>query len=108
MDQEPQDQISLNYPMIELTFPASKFMSYLASVGRVNKCPLCPHEGEWVFFTEIDGDDPNMLVYKLPQAFGPADFTPCALMECPRCGFLVHTSLINVHAHFQIGGPDEP
>lgn len=107
MNNDPQDLSTHNYSIIEYSFKASKFMSYLTDVGRSNKCPICPHEGEWIFFTEMDGEDPSMLIYKLPQALNVENYTPCALMECPRCGFLVHTSLINVHAHFQIGESDE-
>lgn len=107
MNNDQQNQLTPNEKTRQLRLKASKFMAYLATVGRSNKCPICPHEGEWFFFTEVEGDDPEMLVYKLQQAFNPQDYTPCALMECPRCGFLVHTSLINVQAHFQIGEGDD-
>lgn len=84
----------------DLTFSLPQFMQYLADVGRSNKCPVCPHSGEWIFHTTGRNHE-NMAVHALRTAVGPGDHFPVATMECPRCGFLLHTSLVSVIKHFR-------
>lgn len=83
----------------DLTFSVAQFMQYLADVGRSNKCPVCPHSGEWIFHTTGSNHE-HMAVHALRTAIGPGDHFPMATMECPQCGYLVHTSLVSVIKHF--------
>lgn len=82
----------------DLTFTYHQLMDYLRAVGRSAKCPVCPHEADWIFHTEPDND--NMAVYAIPLPNGTR-FMPVACMECPKCGFIQQTSLFAVLEHFK-------
>lgn len=88
----------------DVTFTVHQFMQYLANVGRSNKCPACPHQGEWIFHTTL-ADDEQILVHAIQKTGGSLEYTPVATMECPQCGYISQTSLIAVMKHFR-GGAD--
>jgi len=83
----------------DVTFTVHEFMQYLANVGRSDKCPVCPHQGEWVFHTTLENEE-VLIVHLIQKASNSQEYTPVATMECPRCGFISQTSLIAVKDHF--------
>lgn len=87
----------------DVTFTVQQFMQYLANVGRSNKCPVCPHQGEWIFHTTL-ADTDRLLVHIIQNASATQEYTPVSTMECPRCGFISQTSLIAVAKHFKVLG----
>ncbi|WP_312288827.1 hypothetical protein [Stutzerimonas nitrititolerans] len=86
----------------DLTFSLSQLMEYLAAKGRSTQCPMCPHNGEWIFHTGTDDEtDPRVLIFGCQNSSEQGVYTPFALMECPRCGFMPSTSLFAVHHYFK-------
>ena len=84
----------------DVSFTVHQFMQYLAKVGRSNKCPVCPHQGEWIFHTTL-ADDQQILVHSIQKPGTSLEYTPVATMECPQCGYISQTSLIAVMKHFR-------
>ena len=84
----------------DVTFTVQRFMQYLSNVGRSNKCPVCPHQGEWIFHTTL-ADNDQLLVHTIQNASATQEYTPVGTMECPRCGYISQTSLIAVVKHFR-------
>ena len=84
----------------DVTFTVRQFMQYLANVGRSNKCPVCPHQGEWIFHTALE-DNERVLVHAVRNAGASSEYTPVATMECPQCGHIIQTSLIAVMKHYR-------
>lgn len=87
----------------DLTFRLSQLMEYLAAKGRTTQCPLCSHNGGWIFHTAEGSadDDPNVLIFKYQNSSEEGAFTPAALMECPQCGFMPSVSLFGVMHYFK-------
>lgn len=84
----------------DVTFTVDRFMQFLADVGRSNACPVCPHKGEWTFHT-VSKNSLQLSVHALRTSGKVGEYFPVATMECPNCGFLLHTSLIAVMKHFR-------
>tara|TARA_R100000541_G_scaffold301_32_gene1747 strand:+ start:5260 stop:5583 length:324 start_codon:yes stop_codon:yes gene_type:complete len=86
----------------DLKFSTDEFMAFLEGVGRSTSCPLCPHDGAWIFHTTSSGEpDSKMVVYTIQSAVADKEYTPVVLMECPNCGFMPSTSLFAVVDYFR-------
>ncbi|UUC20772.1 hypothetical protein [Pseudomonas asiatica] len=82
---------------IDVTVKLEDFIRFLTNVGRSSKCPVCPHDGEWLFYidqTKNTGMASPMAVTDVitKYAEAPSDTYPVFTMECPNCGFLTYTN----------------
>ncbi|HTN30064.1 MAG TPA: hypothetical protein VL178_04415 [Pseudomonas sp.] len=92
-----EDRAGMPITQDDVTFTVSEFMEFLAATGRSSKCPVCPHQGDWIFHTMPDNE--TVAIYAAKH-FGMDDgYMPVAYMECPTCGFLQQTSLFAVMYH---------
>lgn len=74
-----------------------QFKNFLVAAGRSDRCPVCPHRGEWNFYidkTESANDSSFMaLTPNLSQYHSqPDDTFYVIVMDCPNCGHMVYTS----------------
>lgn len=84
----------------DLRFSVDTVMRYFSEVGRRSKCPLCPHEGNWLFHTE-DEDRDTVRIHAVGRPNPSTQYTPVALVECPQCGFVTQVNLLSVRDHFR-------
>ncbi|MCV4343259.1 hypothetical protein [Pseudomonas capsici] len=77
----------------------SQFIRFLEAKKRSSACPVCPHDGHWNFLVEDDGEmglESIMIIdfkiHETSKAQSPDIALGSYLMECPNCGFVIHTS----------------
>lgn len=96
----PNDQISLDL----YGFNVGQIKEFLSATSRSDKCPVCPHEGNWLFHVESRDlkDDDNGILMIVPHPLRSDDHIalPSFVLECPKCAYLVFTSLLGVKKYF--------
>lgn len=86
---------------IDVAVTLKQFTSFLASVRRSSKCPVCPHDGAWNFYIDRSGGANNqspMAISKMVTSYAnaPDDTYPVFSMECPNCAYMIYTNANSV------------
>lgn len=82
-------------PDIKVTL--EQFKSFLYEAGRSDQCPVCPHSGAWNFYVDNSqgvGTHAWMALTPMTSKYpgSPDDTYYVFTMDCPRCGFMIHTN----------------
>lgn len=82
---------------IDFSVTLEQFTQFLTIVGRSSKCPVCPHDGEWLFYIDkssSSGLDSPMAITDMVTRYAksPSDTYHVFTMECPNCGNLAFTN----------------
>tara|TARA_R110001606_G_scaffold44622_1_gene116692 strand:+ start:361 stop:696 length:336 start_codon:yes stop_codon:yes gene_type:complete len=76
----------------EMMIPMERFIQFLKHTSRSTKCPLCPHQGEWLVHAHEYEGQQMMNIYTMGDGRENNNVYPFVALECPRCGFTPMTS----------------
>lgn len=95
-----------SYEYKDLVIPMAELVRFLSYVGRSKKCPLCPHEGEWLVHAHEEDGRQVMNIYTMGDGRENGNVYPFVALECPGCGFTPMTSAFRLK-EFSESGKDE-
>ncbi len=81
----------------DISITLDQFKQFLVGVGRISKCPVCPHSGNWNFYVDNSsglGGHSMMALTPMTSEYAQSsdDRYYLLAMDCPKCGYMSYTN----------------